>query len=209
MKERIWAELKEHAPFTFMGALSGVVILAVFAWAKLPGDISGTLFDVLHPGHVLLSAMATTAMFRRYGRNRGIIVTIVVGYVGAIAIGTVSDCLIPALGEALLGLHDENVHAHLHIGFIEHWWVVNPLALLGVAIAWRWPNTHAPHTGHVLLSTWASLFHMMMAMREGCTPEPITLVLIPVFLFLAVWVPCCTSDIIFPVLAGGKQESAA
>jgi hypothetical protein len=26
------------------------------------------------------------------------------------------------------------------------------------------------------------------------------LALIPVFLFLAVWVPCCTSDIVFPML---------
>jgi len=27
-----------------------------------------------------------------------------------------------------------------------------------------------------------------------------TYVLVPVFLFLAVWLPCCTSDIVFPLL---------
>lgn len=31
---------------------------------------------------------------------------------------------------------------------------------------------------------------------------------IPLFLFLAVWVPCCTSDIVFPLLfaKAGQEE---
>jgi len=46
---------------------------------------------------------------------------------------------------------------------IEKWWLVNPLAFLGIAIAWFWPHARLPHAAHVWLSTWASLFHMTMA----------------------------------------------
>jgi hypothetical protein len=41
----------------------------------------------------------------------------------------------------------------------------------------------------------------------------LTLGLVPVFVFLAVWLPCCTSDIVFPLLfvdpAASSDESAA
>jgi len=86
----------------------------------------------------------------------------------------------------------------VHLGFIEKWWLVNPLALLEIAIACAWPRTRFPHAGHVFLSTWASLFHMTMAMGEQLTPW--TVAASAVFLFLAVWIPCCTSDIVFPLI---------
>ena len=35
---------------------------------------------------------------------------------------------------------------------------------------------------------------------NGGPLEPWKLAVIPVFLFLAVWLPCCTSDIVFPLL---------
>ena len=35
----------------------------------------------------------------------------------------------------------------------------------------------------------------------------VLIVLIPVFLFLAVWLPCCTSDIIFPLLFSKGRNS--
>jgi hypothetical protein len=81
------------------------------------------------------------------------------------------------------------------------WWLINPLALLGICIAWFWPRTKIPHAGHVLLSTWASLFHITMAM--GDSVGLVTTLLIGLFLFLAVWMPCCTSDIVFPLLFTG------
>ena len=68
----------------------------------------------------------------------------------------------------------------------------------GITIACRWPRTRFPHAGHVLLSTWASLFHISMALHE--TPDAAAMALIGFFLFLAVWIPCCTSDIVFPLL---------
>ena len=192
-------ELKDHAPFTFAGALSGVVIALVFAYVSLPENTSRVLFAVLHPTHVFFSAIATTAMFRLHAR-RSLVSTLLVGYIGAVGIGTLSDSIIPYLSELFLAAHDEHVHAHLHLGFIEEWYLVNPLALLGIAIACICPETKVSHAGHVLLSTWASLFHILMALEGGGGASVMTFVLIPVVLFLAVWVPCCTSDIIFPIL---------
>ncbi len=86
----------------------------------------------------------------------------------------------------------------IHIGFIEKWWLVNPLALLGVAIAYFKPRTKFPHAGHVLLSTWASLFHIIMAIGESS--QWFLYIAVFLFLFLAVWIPCCVSDIVFPLL---------
>ncbi len=94
-------ELKAHAPFTILGALTGIVVMVVVVGAEVPRSFSAKLFWSLHPFHVLLS-------------------------------------------------------------------------------------------------TWASLFHMTMAL--GKDVGPLTLAVIPVFLFLAVWIPCCTSDVVFPLL---------
>jgi hypothetical protein len=114
--------------------------------------------------------------------------------VGSIGIATLSDSVIPYLGEILLNMP----HREIHLGFIEKWWLVNPLALFGIGIAYLRPSTKFPHFGHVLLSTWASLFHIIMAL--GQTLNWFTYFGIFIFLFLSVWIPCCLSDIVFPLL---------
>lgn len=195
----ILLELKAHAPFTSLGTLSGIVVLVVIVWSQLPRSVSTTLFWTLHPLHVLLSALVTTAMFRRHG-GRKFWQTLGVGYFGSVGIATLSDCLLPYAGEWLLALP----HRGLHLGFIEKWWLVNPLAFGGIAVAVIWPHTKFPHAGHVLLSTWASLFHITMAM--GVALSITEGALIAVFLFLSVWVPCCTSDIVFPLLFAPKMN---
>jgi hypothetical protein len=111
-----------------------------------------------------------------------------------VGIATLSDSVIPYIGEILIKLP----YAAPHIGFIEEWWLVNPLALIGIGIGFWKPTTKFPHFGHVLISTWASLFHITMAL--GITVNWLLLPLIFIFLFIAVWVPCCLSDIAFPLL---------
>lgn len=186
-------ELRSHVPFTAVGTVSGVLIMFILVSTRASREISETLFWSLHPLHVLLSAHVTTAMYELHS-PRGRLRTLLVGYVGAVGIGTLSDSIIPFLGEWLLRLPYRGVH----LGFIEKWWLVNPLALLGSVIGRTWPRTRFPHAGHVLLSTWASLFHMTMALGGQLTWSFV--VIGAVFLFLAVWVPCCTSDIVFPLL---------
>jgi hypothetical protein len=125
-----------------------------------------------------------------------------VGYFGSVGIATLSDSIVPFLAESLLSLP----HAEAHIGFIEIWWLVNPAALLGIAIGFWKPQTKFPHTGHVFLSTWASLFHIIMAM--GATVDWVLVLPIFAFLFLAVWLPCCMSDIAFPLFFSRKGLSS-
>jgi hypothetical protein len=201
----IVSELKHHAPFTALGAVSGIVLM--FLFRNLPANISYKLFYIFHPLHVILSALVTSAMYRRYKcssdrRACNLLGLLIIGYVGSVGIATISDSLMPYLGEAILKMP----HRHAHIGFIEEWWIVNPAAILGIAIAYFWPVTKFPHSGHVLISTWASVFHVMMAAAHPMGGFMYLAVF--VFLFLAVWVPCCVSDIVFPLLFvnGGKKH---
>ena len=201
MLKLIGNELKHHAPFTALGAVTGIVIMLIILFGNmLPqvSQVSHTVFYILHPLHITLSAIVTTAMYKKHGNGK-IWVIILIGYFGSIGIGTLSDSVIPYLGEILLDLPNRGIH----IGFIEEWQIVNPAALIGIAIGYWKPVTRLPHFGHVLLSTWASLFHIIMALGE--TADLVTFMVIFLFLFLAVWIPCCTSDIVFPLLFTKEQ----
>ena len=193
MLKRIITELREHAPFTAFGALTGILILILFH--NISSGVSYDLFYIFHPLHVLFSALTTAAMYHRYKQKRtNLFLLLIIGYVGSVGIATLSDSIVPYLGETLLDMP----HRHVHIGFIEKWWLVNPLAIIGIAFAYFKPLTKLPHFAHVLLSTWASLFHIMMAMGESI--NLFIYIIVFVFLFLAVWLPCCISDIVFPLL---------
>ena len=201
MLKLIGNELKHHAPFTALGAVTGIAIMLIILFGNiLPqvSQVSHTVFYILHPLHITLSAIVTTAMYKKYGNGK-IWVIILIGYFGSIGIGTLSDSVIPYLGEILLDLPNRGIH----IGFIEEWQIVNSAALIGIAIGYWKPITRLPHFGHVLLSTWASLFHIIMALGE--TADLVTFMVIFLFLFLAVWIPCCTSDIVFPLLFAKEQ----
>ena len=202
MNKIIIKELTQHAPFTFFGAISGIILMMFFQ--QTPENISYNVFYILHPIHVVLSALVTVSMYefhkcRGKGKKCNLWILLVIGYVGSIGIATISDSLIPYLGELMLGMPKRGIH----IGFIEKWWLVNPLAIVGVAIAYYMPSTKFPHAGHVLLSTWASIFHMIMAIGQPLSWSMYLGVFF--FLFLAVWIPCCVSDIVFPLLFVRKE----
>ncbi|MEW6557700.1 MAG: hypothetical protein AB1349_10150 [Elusimicrobiota bacterium] len=202
MFRQIVKELKNHAPFTFFGTLTGIIIM-LFS-LKLHYQVSYNIFYILHPLHVFLSALVTAAMYELHKCDRisakcikgqcNLWILLIIGYVGSVGIATISDSIIPYIGEILLKMPRREIH----LGFVEKWWLVNPMALAGIIVAIFLPKTKFPHAGHVLLSTWASLFHIIMAV--GVTLSLFSYFIIPVFLFLAVWIPCCVSDIVFPLL---------
>jgi len=196
MLRRIVKELRTHAPYTALGALSGVIIMTIIAYGNVPSQVSYIAFYSLHPIHVVLSALATTAMYARYKRRK-LWLALLIGWTGSIGIATISDAVIPFLGGNLLGVRME-----FHIPFIEKWWI-NLLALVGIAIGYRKQTTRIPHFGHVLLSTWASLFYFTAFGIVDWIP---LLPFIFLFLFLAVWIPCCTSDIVYPLLFVGRAK---
>jgi hypothetical protein len=160
-------------------------------------------------------------MFKLHATKKRFLLVLLVGYFGSIGIATLSDIIIPHIGSELLGL-DVPTHAHIHeqgessedvdihnnetehhgskihLGFIEEWYIVNPAAFLGVLIAYFLPRTKFPHAGHILVSTWASSSYLLMNMGGEITVGAVGGIF--VILFLATWLPCCISDIIFPLL---------
>ena len=223
--KHILVELKGHAPFTLFGALVGIFFVLLFR--NVSGTSSYMLFSIFHPAHVVLSAMVTASMFKLHAAKKRFLLVLIVGYFGSVGIATLSDVVIPHIGTHLLGLdvpahaelhtstnkettaavyeHVEHAHSQdephgskIHLGFIEEWYIVNPAALLGILIAYFLPRTKFPHAGHVLISTWASSSYLLMNMQSEITVAAA----IGIFatLFIAVWVPCCISDIVFPLL---------
>ncbi len=197
MIRHVLKELKNHSPFTMLGAVSGIVIMLLFY--KIPAEMSLSIFYTLHPIHVVLSAFATASMYKLHVQKPSILIMILIGYFGSVGIATLSDSIIPYLGELMLNLPNRG----LHLGFIEKWWLVNPLAFVGIGIAFFKPKVKFPHFGHVLLSTWASLFHILMAL--GGIINVFLIVIVLMFLFISVWIPCCLSDIVFPLLFVKKK----
>ena len=158
----IFAELKHHAPFTVLGAVVGILCMLLF---RIFGtEINLRLFQVFHPLHVLLSALVTASLFKMRSKKNGFGLILIVGYLGSIGVATLSDSVIPYMGESILGvsipahadLHKHNEHSILdehgsteeihdhtdhdsrfgiHLGFIEDWYIVNPAAFLGIMLA--------------------------------------------------------------------------
>jgi hypothetical protein len=217
----ILAELKAHAPFTLFGALTGIAMMLLFR--NLSGQTSYRLFYVFHPTHVVLSAIVTASLFRLHEKTKGFIIVLLVGYLGSIGTATLSDSIIPFFGESILGVaipteahihsdhppgglytdkatdeQEKHYEPKIHIGFIEEWYIVNPAAILGILIAYFLPRTKLPHAGHILISTWASAAHIMMNLHTQITI--LNAIGICIVLFIAVWLPCCFSDIVFPML---------
>jgi hypothetical protein len=207
MFKRIVHELVEHAPFTALGAVAGIIVMVIIHFVNAPREISESLFYTLHPLHVVLSALATTAMYRRHYIRGKLWAVILIGYTGSVGIATLSDIVIPYLGGSTL-----NIPMEFHLPFIEteampfigiaKWIVVNAAAIIGMAIAYWKPTTRFPHMGHVLLSTWASLFSFTAFGIADWMP---LLPFIFLFLFLSVWLPCCISDIVYPLLWVSKK----
>ncbi len=193
----ILRELRHHAPFTALGALTGVFLLSLTAGSLARGEHE-RLFHLLHPLHLLLSALVTTAVYGKYGRGRG--EALAVGFLGSVGICTLSDVLLPHAGGLVMG-----IPMHLHLCLAEHPWLVLSASLLGAGLGMGRPGTEIPHSGHVLVSTYASAFYLT-AFGSPSSWLPLLPALF-LLLFLTVWLPCCTSDFIFPLLFVGRDRS--
>lgn len=193
-----------------MGAAIGIVVMVIVSLCNTPTNVSEGLFFTFHPLHVVFSALVTTALYRKQ-KGHKLWAVVIIGYLGSVGIATISDAIIPYLEGSSL-----QIDMGFHLPFLEtekmpfigvpKWIIVNGAAIIGIAIGFFRPNTRFPHMGHVLLSTWASLFGFTAFGTADWLP---LLPIIFVFLFLAVWLPCCISDIVFPLLwVKGEPEPA-
>ena len=219
----ILAELRGHIPFTLLGATLGILLMLIFRNITTGGG--HILFMVFHPLHVVLSAMVTTSMFKIHSTRKSLLVILAIGYFGSIGVATLSDIIMPHIGAGIFGLdipshseihslsadaesrrvgttapsHETQAHSEgMHFGFIEEWYLVNPAALLGIFIALMLPHTKFPHAAHILVSTWASSAYLLMRLQADITAAAVLSMFF--VLFLSVWLPCCFSDIVFPLL---------
>ena len=161
------------------------------------------LFHLFHPVHMFFSAAATTAMFWRYERR--FIKAALIGILGAVGVCGVSDIIMPYASQfilAMLGTLEPSVPLHLHICVIEHPALVLPFAAIGVLVGLSAAvvierSTLFSHSLHVFSSTMASIFYLIGPFGRATWIDVLGLVF--VLVVLAVMVPCCVSDIVFPL----------
>jgi len=187
--KKILKELKEHVPFTFLAVAVSIGVV-VFVRYYLVKELSEEFFHFFHFSHIIVSAMVTGALYYKYKEK--IINALVVGFSGALIIGSLSDIIFPYLGGLILGLD-----IHFHLPLIEETASVLIFAFIGSLAGVIFKITKFPHFAHVFLSVFASLFYILIF-----SPVFVLSHFVGAFfvVFLAVIIPCCVSDIIFPLL---------
>jgi len=193
-KAVILKELKHHLPFTFFASLAaGVLVAFIYLNWTIPSE---SIFELLHPAHVLVSAAATSAIYWKY--KKSVVGGFLVGIFGAILIGSLSDILLPWIAGNLFLLK-----TGFHLPILEDPILILGVALIGAVAGMKFNLFNVSHSVHVFLSIFASLFYILafsMVMNVWIV------LLISFIVFLAVFIPCCISDIVFPILFVGKQK---
>jgi len=197
----IFLQLGYHLPYSIFGVTIALLLMGVltFFTSLLNGEellprASEELFHITHASHILLSTVATTAMFWKH--EKAIIKATVIGLIGAIGICSLSDIIFPFLGGRLLGMPME-----MHICVIEHPEIILPFAVVGLmagffVIGAIEKSTQYSHSGHVLVSSIASLLYLL---AYGVHDWVHSLGWVFLITVVSVMIPCCVSDIVFPL----------
>jgi hypothetical protein len=232
----ILLELKAHAPFTLFGAVTGITMMLFFrnlpeqttyrlfyvfhpVHVVLSAIVTGSLFKL----HEKTKGFIVVLLIGYFGSvGTATLSDSIIPFFGESILGVAIPTESNVHGghgaghesNPIAGLHHEqpgqaaaaaeHYQPKIHLGFIEEWYLVNPAALLGILIAYFLPRTKFPHAGHILISTWASATHIMMNTHSNVTAAMVVGMLI--VLFIAVWLPCCFSDIVFPMLFVGPNS---
>lgn len=191
---RIVRELIHHLPYSAVGVAAALGFLLALEKVGWRGDAEGS-FHIMHPAHIFLSALVTTAMFWKYERK--FFRALLIGLLGTLPICVVSDIAIPYLGGLLLG-----TPVVFHLCVVEEPWLVFPASVVGVLcgmffLKWVERITEFGHLSHVLVSSLASLFYLI---SFDVTLWGGSISLVFAITLLAVWLPCCLSDIVFPLV---------
>jgi hypothetical protein len=199
-------EFQHHLPFTIVGSLIAMAGVWWFGTQQLNSGHAGTLltqaqasFHLFHPLHICLSAIATTSLFWR--RERHLWRAVLVGVLGTIIPCGLSDYVFPYVGGQLLGQPME-----LHMCIIDHPQLFFPFLLLGIVGGFwaeeRLTGSHLfSHGAHIFVSSAASLLYLVSFGFTAWLTD--VRFVFPAFLTIvvAVWVPCCISDIVVPTAA--------
>jgi len=207
------AELAHHLPFTLIGSLLAMAGVWWFATQYLTNGHSSELiersrsaFHLFHPLHVCLSAIATTSLSWRHNRN--LMLAIAAGVVGTVIPCGLSDYVFPYLGGRVLGQVMD-----FHMCIINHPQLFFSFLVLGILGGFwaeeRLTGSHLfSHGVHILISSAASLFYLISFGFIGWLTN--VALIFPAFLtiLIAVWIPCCISDIVVPTAAANKAAGS-
>jgi hypothetical protein len=222
--KEIFHELKEHSPFTLTAALFGVVIMAFLLIKENLISHAVTFFYIFHPAHIFFSAIVSAAIFynvrnvkiapfrvqnfgasknpnkpqRFFDYRKNVSLAILFSILISVIIGSISDIIFPYFGSHLF-----NIPISFHLPAIE-----NPLLIFGVAFLGSLTGviarkTKFPHFIHVLISIFASLLYIF---AYSTNFSLFTIILIFIITSISVIIPCCLSDIVLPILFGGRKK---
>jgi hypothetical protein len=191
--EALRLELRHHMPFTAaVTALTAVAAsVAVGVWPRLA--TATVSFEGAHLAHIFVSAVATTAVASR--QRGGVALSASLGVAGSVVFCTLSDILLPYAGALLFG-----APVALEVELLE-----SPVRVFAVAIAgaaggfvhMRRLSVYS-HSAHVLVSSLASVMYIHThgaGTWVGWSHAPA----MAAVLFVAVFLPCCMSDLVMPV----------
>jgi hypothetical protein len=163
-----------------LGGAIGLALLLVRGALRIPDTVAETLFTIVHPVHVFVGTATMVRLLTRSGRFRALPAALI-SYPLAIALVTITDSLFPYLAEWLLALPSR----HVHISFVEIWWLVHPIAIAGIAAGLALPRLRLRPPLVLAASMLPPLFDMIMAMWKAL--DPAAVVTIALFTGLSVW----------------------
>jgi len=203
----ILTELYHHLPFSTFGVMVALLAMGVLTFiAAVAGahhslsHAAKDLFHVFHPSHVMLSAVASTAMFMKHDGN--VTKAVCIGFLGSIILCTLSDAIFPFIGGKFLG-----AKMSFHVDLLEHPGRILPFAVVGTlaglaAVKGIEKATEFSHSIHVFVSSVASILYLLAFGLGHWTHIVGGVFLVTIF---AVMIPCCLSDIVFPLACSHKN----
>ena len=167
--DRIIVELSHHLPYTVVSSLIAMAAVWYFGTTQIQQHGAGWgsemrwSFHVLHPLHVCLSAITTTAVLWHFDRNW--LKTVLLG-AGTVIPCALSDYIVPFFGGRILGQPME-----LHICLIDHPQLILPFLVLGIISGFLFEERLADssvfsHGAHVFIASLAALLYLV---SFGCT----------------------------------------
>ena len=208
---RLVEEFAHHLPYTIVGSLVAMAGVWWFATQHLGNGRAETLyaqarasFHLFHPLHISLSAIATTSLFWRHERH--VLRALAVGALGTIIPCGLSDYVFPYWGGLLLGQTME-----LHMCLVDHPQLFFPFLALGIVGGFwaeeRVTGSHLfSHGAHIFVSSAASLLYLISFGFTAWLTDVRFVFPAFVTIVLAVWVPCCISDIVVPATAAHEHK---
>lgn len=197
LKFEIFQELKEHIPFTLTATIFSVIIMSFFLIKQNFISHAVSMFYFFHPLHILFSSLVSSAIFYNYTKK--IFPAIITGAFISLFIGSLSDVFFPYLGSLLF-----RIPISFHLPAFENPYLILGVSIFGASIGTIIQKTKLPHFIHVFISVFASLLYIF---AYSTNFSALTIFFIFIITSVSVIVPCCLSDIVFPIIFQNKLRS--